>query len=91
MEVKSNIYSRIQKYISNITIKFNAPYSPMINPIEYFINTVKFNVKKNMPVDSENLLKILLLYLDSLTIKDIERYVYHIFKLSENINNLVNL
>ena len=42
--------------ISNITTIFNAPYSPMINPIELFFNKLKFDVRNSRFIHTKELL-----------------------------------
>ena len=41
-------YNKVKQFAieNNITLLFNAPYSPIFNPIELIFNTIKKNFKE---------------------------------------------
>ena len=74
--------------IPNMQMVFNAPYSPMINPIETYFSVHKRLVRKLMPVNSKDLLIKIYQCLENINFTIIVNIINHVLSLEESINKL---
>ncbi len=70
---------------NKITFVFNAPYTPMLNPIEEFFSKFKHSIKKEWISDEKQLLQAVITALNSFKPNDIKGYVRHVLHIIQSL------
>lgn len=80
-----NAPSHISPFIQNnldeqVILLYNAPYSPMLNPIEEFFAKFKKLIKKNLIKNSSQLIHAIQYALNAFTSNDLKGYMRHVLQ-----------